>query len=145
VSITLYIIGILAALLTLGVVIEMMRRKRMRERHAIWWLLAGTLALIVGVFPGILDWAGGLIGVGVPVNLVFFVSIAVLFLVCIQASAELTTLEDKTRSLAEQTVLLQLRVKELEKRIGVAADAPRIDVVDEPQRPASDTAPPDAA
>lgn len=117
-SVTAYILGILAALLTLGVVIEMMRRKRMRERHAIWWLLAGTLALIIGVFPGILNWAAGVLGVGAGTNLVFFVSIAVLFLVCIQASSELTTLEDKTRSLAEETVLLQLRVQELERRLG---------------------------
>jgi len=118
VSLTAYILGILAALLTLGLVIEMMRRKRMRERHAIWWLLAGTLALVIGVFPGILNWAAGLFGVGAPTNLVFFVSIAVLFLVCIQASSELTTLEDKTRSLAEHSVLLQLRVEELERRLG---------------------------
>lgn len=119
-SITSYILGILAALFTLAVVIEMMRRKRMRERHAIWWLLAGTLALIIGVFPAILTWAAKLLGVGAPTNLVFFVSIAVLFLVCIQASSELTTLEDKTRSLAEHTVLLQLRVEELERRLGAS-------------------------
>ncbi|TDQ02873.1 MULTISPECIES: DUF2304 domain-containing protein [unclassified Leifsonia] len=122
-SVTLYVLGILAALLTLGVVIEMMRRKRLRERHAIWWLLAGTLALIVGIFPSILDWAAGVIGVGVPVNLVFFVTIAVLFLVCIQASSELTTLEDKTRSLGEQTVLLQLRLQELERRLAATEGA----------------------
>jgi hypothetical protein len=120
VSLTAYILGILAALLTLGLVIEMMRRKRMRERHAIWWLLAGTLALIIGIFPEILNWAADLFGVGAPTNLVFFVSIAVLFLVCIQASSELTTLEDKTRSLAEHSVLLQLRVEELERRLGAA-------------------------
>lgn len=119
-SLTAYILGILAALLTLGLVIEMMRRKRMRERHAIWWLLAGTLALIIGIFPEILNWAASLFGVGAPTNLVFFVSIAVLFLVCIQASSELTTLEDKTRSLAEHSVLLQLRVEELERRLGAA-------------------------
>jgi hypothetical protein len=121
-SIATYILGILAALLTLGVVIEMVRRKRMRERHAVWWLLAGVLALIVGVFPGILEWAGQLVGVGAPVNLVFFVSIAVLFLVCIQHSTELTTQEDKTRTLAEEVVLLRLRVDELAER--TAKDQP---------------------
>lgn len=121
-SITSYIFGILAALLTLGVVIEMLRRGRMRERHAIWWLIAGALALIIGVFPTILDWAAGLIGVGAPVNLVFFVSIAVLFLVCIQHSSELTTLESKTRTLAERSALHELRIAELEQRIAALSD-----------------------
>ncbi|MGJ4846431.1 MULTISPECIES: DUF2304 domain-containing protein [unclassified Leifsonia] len=121
-SITSYIFGILAALLTLAVVIEMLRRGRMRERHAIWWLIAGVLALIIGVFPTILDWAAGLIGVGAPVNLVFFVSIAVLFLVCIQHSSELTTLESKTRTLAERSALHELRIAELEQRIAALSD-----------------------
>lgn len=121
-SITSYIFGILAALLTLGVVIEMLRRGRMRERHAIWWLIAGMLALIIGVFPSILDWLAGLIGVGAPVNLVFFVSIAVLFLVCIQHSSELTTLESKTRTLAERSALHELRIAELEQRIAALSD-----------------------
>lgn len=121
-SITSYIFGILAALLTLGVVIEMLRRGRMRERHAIWWLIAGVLALIIGVFPSILDWLAGLVGVGAPVNLVFFVSIAVLFLVCIQHSSEVTTLESKTRTLAERSALHELRIAELEQRIAALSD-----------------------
>lgn len=112
-----YVFGVLSALLTLAVVVEMLRRRRLRERHAVWWLLAGTLALIVGVFPSSLVWAAGLIGIAVPLNLVFFVSVAVLFLVCIQHSAELTTLEAKTRKLAETAALQELRIETLENAI----------------------------
>lgn len=113
-SVASYIFGICSALLTLIVVIEMLRRRRLRERHAIWWLVAGVLALVVGVFPGVLDWAAKLVGIGLPTNLVFFVSIAVLFLVCIQHSAELTKLENQTRTLAEEVALLDLRLREIE-------------------------------
>jgi hypothetical protein len=109
-----YIFGILAALITLGVVIEMLRRRRLRERHAVWWLIAGTLALIVGVFPSTLEWAAGLVGVQLPANLVFFVSIAILFLVCIQHSSELTRLEEQTRSLAEKIAMHEIRFGRLE-------------------------------
>lgn len=117
-----YIFGILAALLTLAVVIEMLRRGRMRERHAIWWLIAGTLALIIGIFPQILNWLSDLLGVGLPVNLVFFVSIAVLFLVCIQHSSELTQLESKTRTLAERHAILQLEVEQLKAHVAALTD-----------------------
>lgn len=116
-TVTSYIFGILAALLTIVVVIEMLRRGRMRERHAIWWLIAGSLALLIGIFPSILDWAAEVIGVDAPVNLVFFVSIAVLFLVCIQHSSELTTLESKSRTLAERSALQELRIEQLEERV----------------------------
>ncbi|MET0853029.1 MAG: DUF2304 domain-containing protein [Microterricola sp.] len=115
-SLASYIFGIAAALLTLTVVMEMLRRRRLRERHAVWWLVAGVLALLIGIFPPVLEWAADLVGVEVPTNLVFFVSVLILFLVCIQHSAELTDLEDKTRILAEQSALQDLRIEALESQ-----------------------------
>ncbi len=112
-----YLFGILTAVITLMVVIELLRRRQLRERHAIWWLVAGLLALVIGVFPATLEWAAKLFGVGVPTNLVFFVSIAILFLVCLQHSAELTRLESKTRKLAEVAALQDIRIRDLESRI----------------------------
>lgn len=120
-TITSYIFGVASAVLTLIVVIELLRRRRLRERHAVWWIIAGLLALVIGVFPPVLTWAAGIIGVEVPLNLVFFVSVAVLFLVCIQHSAELTDLESKTRALAESVALQDLRIKQLEKKLAATA------------------------
>ena len=112
-----YTFGIISSLLTLGVVIELLRRRHLRERHAIWWLIAGILALIIGVFPATLKWAANLVGIEIPTNLVFFVSIATLFLVCLQHSAELTKLESKTRILSENSALQEIRITELEQKI----------------------------
>jgi hypothetical protein len=64
-----------------------------------------------------LSWAAGLVGVEVPLNLVFFVSIGILFLVCLQHSAELTKLEAKTRTLAEIVAIQDLRLRQLEELI----------------------------
>jgi len=113
VNVTTYVFGIVAAALVLIVVIDLLRRRRLRERHAVWWLVAGTVALVLAVFPAILDWLAGLLGIALPVNLVFFGSIAVLFLVALQASSELTKLEDQTRTLAERVALLQLELDRL--------------------------------
>lgn len=117
-----YILGILSAGLILVVVVELLRRRHLRERHAIWWFVAGLLALVAGVFPATLEWAAELVGIEVPINLVFFVSIAILFLVCLQHSSELTQLEAKTRTLAERSAILEIRVLELEKRSAVRGD-----------------------
>ena len=108
-----YIFGIVSALLILVVVVEMLRRRRLRERHAAWWFLAGLLALVAGVFPSTLAWAAGLLGIAVPINLVFFVSIAILFLVSLQHSSEVTQLESKTRTLAERLAILELQLEKL--------------------------------
>lgn len=108
-----YLFAVAAALFVVLVVVYLLRRRRLRERHAAWWLFAGVLALVLGVFPQALEWAADLVGVQLPINLTFFISIAILFLVSLQHASELTSLEKKTRDLAETVALLELRVEEL--------------------------------
>ena len=123
-----YIFGIVTAVLILFVVIELLRRGRLRERHAVWWLFAGILGLIIGIFPDVLGWVSELLGVEVPINLAFFVSIAILFLAYLQQSTEVTELEARSRTLIESHALLELRVRELENqgelRTGDDQDSP---------------------
>lgn len=110
-----YILGIVISVITLIIVIEMLRRHRLRERHAIWWFTACLIILVVAIFPVILDWLATLMGIAAPANLVFILSIIVLFFVSLQHSSELTTLEAKVRRLAEDVALQELRIAELEK------------------------------
>ncbi|GGR34531.1 MULTISPECIES: DUF2304 domain-containing protein [Agromyces] len=117
-----YLFGVVAALAVFLLVVEMLRRRRLRERHALWWLIAGVLALVVGLFPGLLDWAAKLLGVGQPTNLVFFVSIAILVMICLQHSSELTVVENKTRTLAEHVAMQNERIQRLEAALDAAED-----------------------
>ena len=111
-----YILGIFAATLTFGIVVEMLRRRQLRERHAIWWLFAGLLALVASIFPSTLVWAADTLGFEVPINLVFFVSLFILFLVALQHSAELTKTESHNRVLAEEISILKIRVQQIEDK-----------------------------
>lgn len=111
---TQYVVGIVASSLTFGIVIEMLRRRKLRERHAFWWLLAGALALVASVFPAGLVWISEFLGFELPINLVFFFSTFILFLVVIQHSAELTKAEDHNRILAEEISMLAIRLDDLE-------------------------------
>lgn len=108
-----YILGIVAPLLVLAMVVDLLRRGKMRERHAVWWLVFGLLALVGGVFPSLLVKLASLTGVVLPVNLVFFVAISVAFLVFLQHASELTKLEARTRTLAERLSLLELELRQV--------------------------------
>jgi len=108
-----YAFAIAAAAIALLAIIEMLRRQRFRERHAFWWLLAAILSLVVSIFPSTLELAASVVGVEVPSNLAFFISIVILFFVTVQHSSELTTLEEKTRVLAEHIALVEQRLSVL--------------------------------
>lgn len=111
-----YVLGIVAAAATFGIVIEMLRRRRLRERHAGWWLIAGFLAMLISVFPPLLELFARFLGFEVPVNLVFFVSLFILFLVALQHSAELTKFEAHNRAIVERLVVLELKVEMASKQ-----------------------------
>lgn len=71
----------------------------------------------------VLDQAAWLVGVEVPSNLAFFMSILVLFFVSVQHGSELTVLEEKTRTLAEHTALIEERLATLTERLDSTVDA----------------------
>ena len=77
---------------------------------------AGLAALDQGwhVALGAEAWAAEVLNVEVPTNLVFFVSIVILFLVSLQHAGELTDLEDRTRTLAEEVALQRVKLERLE-------------------------------
>jgi len=102
------VFAIVIAVATFAVIIVMVRRGRLRERHAIWWIVAAILALALAIFPQLLDWLTGLLGFVTGANLVFFVSIAILVGLTLQHSAELTKLEAQVRALSEQLALRNL-------------------------------------
>lgn len=91
-------------------VLMMLRSGRLREKYAILWLVVGGLTIILGLFPSLLDWAASLVGIKVPSNLLFALSIVLLVGVGLHVSRELTVLEEETRTLAEEVAILRQSV-----------------------------------
>lgn len=122
------VLGGVGSITTLVFLFEMMRRHRLREKYAVFWVLVALLALVVAVFPATLTIASNAIGVQVPSNLLFFVASMVLLVISIQHSHELGRLEERTRSLAEEVALLRLQQSEAVEHLPPANHAPVIDL-----------------
>ena len=78
------ILAAIAALITFVFVIDLLRRGVLREKYAVLWLFLSGAALLLAIFPAVLVWLTGVLGVAEPVNLLFFVTIVLLVLVSIQ-------------------------------------------------------------
>jgi hypothetical protein len=124
------ILGVAGSVVILASLFEMLRRHRLREKYALIWGLVAFGALTVAAFPGLLQWATTTIGLQVPANLLFFCAAIVILVLTLQHSSELSRLEERTRTLAEELALVRL---EIERDRRGAAPAP-----DEPQPAARD-------
>ena len=103
-----YVLGLIGSVVTLVALFEMLRRRRLREKYAVLWVLVAMFTLLVALVPRVLYWAAEVVGVEVPANLLFFLASMLLLLVSIQHSYELGRLEERSRTLAEEVALLRL-------------------------------------
>lgn len=105
------LLALIAAFAVLGVMVELLRRRQLREKYAVLWLAVSLAVALLALVPGLLAGAASAVGVKTPVNLLFFVSTLVLLLVSVHLSWECSRLEEETRTLAEEVALLRLHME----------------------------------
>lgn len=113
------IVSVVVAVAALVLVFELLRRRRLREKYAVIWVLISLGTLVVALFPPVLLWVAELLGIQTPSNLLFFGSLIVLFAVSLQLSREVGLLEEQSRRLAEEIGSLRLRMDALDKKPSV--------------------------
>ena len=106
-----YVLGLIGSLFTLTLLFELLRRRRLREKYAVFWVIVAIATLVIAVFPATLTTAADLVGVEVPANLLFFGASMLLLGVSIHQSYEMGRLEERTRTLAEEIGLLRLEIE----------------------------------
>lgn len=111
-----YYFALVLAVATVLLLGWLLRTRRLREKYAFLWFGLAVGICVLGAFPGALFAVASISGVETPVNVLFSGAIVVLLLVSVQLSAEMSQLEEETRTVAESVALLQARVDALEAR-----------------------------
>lgn len=121
-----YALAVVLCVLNLLLVFVLLRRRRLREKYAGIWILVSLGVAALAIFPRLAAWLADVTRVESTTNLLFAVAAAVLLAVCIQLSTEVSTLEEETRTIAEELALLRLEIQaareEREKASSEAAD-----------------------
>ncbi|MBM7495009.1 hypothetical protein JOD64_006231 [Micromonospora luteifusca] len=100
----------LTGLILLATIVELLRRRQLREKYGMLWLGVLIIVIPLSLFPRLLDNVAELLGVASGVSLVLFLGIIFLLLVCVHLSWEVSHLEEETRTLAEDFALLRTEI-----------------------------------
>lgn len=112
-------LAILVALAIVGIII-LVRRRHLKAKYSLLWLSLGAVMVVIAAVPGLLDWTAERLGIWYQPTLLILLGLALLLLIVVHFSYELTRSENRTRELAEQLALLRLRVTELQQSIDTA-------------------------
>ncbi|MEU8518152.1 DUF2304 domain-containing protein [Streptomyces sp. NBC_01216] len=104
-------------------IVELLRRRKLKEKYAFLWMITGLVIIPLGFFPSMLDSVARAVGVASGVSLILFLSVAFLFVVCLQLSWEAGHIEEESRTLAEEVALLRMDVQDLRAQLADARTA----------------------
>lgn len=114
---TAVVLVIAFAVFVLAVILSLLLRRKLREKYAILWMIVGLAMLVLAAIPPLLGWLAQILGVAVPSNLVFALAMALLILVAVHLSWELSTAEDEVRRLAEEVAILRNAIEGVEATV----------------------------
>jgi hypothetical protein len=113
------LMGSIVVVAILFFVFEMLRRQKLREKYAVLWIIIGIGTLGLSAFPAVLERLSGLLGIQVPANLLFIMTLVLLVGVCLHLSREQSQAEDEVRILGEEVALLKTDLSALRNQLAV--------------------------
>ena len=117
-SFRLQVIICAAVLAVLALLIRMIWKKKIDLRYALPWLCLCVGMLILDFFPGITSWLAELMGISLPINMMFFLGFCFCLLIIFMITMSLSRMGRKQKQLAQEMALLRRRLEEMESRTG---------------------------
>jgi hypothetical protein len=107
------IAGVVASLALVGVILELIRSRRLRERYALLWLLTGLVLLALSGWRGGLNTIAGWAGIETyPPAILFAAGLLFVVLVLLHYSTVISRLSDQNTVLAQRIALLESRLSD---------------------------------
>jgi hypothetical protein len=107
--------AIIGSSLLLLLVLDLVRRRYLKERYALLWIVTGSLFLLLTIRTDLLHWFASLLGFSLPSNALFVLSYVFFLLVILGLTVVSSRLSEKNKALTQEVVLLKKRVTDLEK------------------------------
>lgn len=100
------IIAIIVLIVFIGI-INSVRKHKIDFRHALSWITCCVILEILNLFPQIIEELAYVMGIEVPVNMLFFFGIAVCLILIYGMAKTIANLADKVKKLTQELALLE--------------------------------------
>jgi hypothetical protein len=107
------VLAISGSAAVLFLVLELIRRGRLKERYSLLWLFSGVVMLVLSLSRELLEYIARQVGIFYPPSLLFLVAFIFLLLITLHFSAVISGLSEKNKKLAQEIALLRQSLDEL--------------------------------
>ena len=110
------VVALVVGLWMLLLIVELVRRRKLREEYSWLWLMTGSVILLLTLWFDLLKWITQLVGAVSPSSTIFLFAFLFLIFISLHFSVAISKLTDRNKELAQRYALLELEVQELKKR-----------------------------
>jgi len=105
------LVSVIAAVILLGIILELVRRRRLMERYALLWLGSGLVLLGLAIWREALTELAHALGIFYPPNALFLIAFGFVLFLLMHFSLAVSRLSDQTKVLAQRLAMLEQRVR----------------------------------
>ena len=98
---------IVIAILALVVLVNMIRKRTLELRYALLWMLMSVGVLIFACFPGLTSWLAGVLGIGAPINMLFFAGFCFALAIIFSLTVVISRMANRVKKLTQEMALLK--------------------------------------
>jgi len=99
-------------------VVSKLRKEQIEFKYALVWLISGIIILILAVFPGILSWMAASLGIGLPLNLVFFLGIIINLIISFALTVTYSKLKNMIYKVTQMNAILDNELSKTKSEMG---------------------------
>lgn len=116
------LVAILLAVALLAVVVELLRRRKLREEYSLIWVVTALLLVVLAVWQELIVLFSAWIGAATATSTLFFGCLLFLLLAALQFSVRMSKLTHRQKALVQRIALLEAELKHLRTRPAQAGD-----------------------
>lgn len=111
-------------------VLELVRRRRLREEYSLLWLAIAFAMLVFSFWRDLLHGLAATVGIAYPPNLLFMLAILFVFLLMLYFSTVITRLTQENKEIAQEVALLRHELERLREQDGQQQQPRQSDAVE---------------
>jgi hypothetical protein len=118
------IFGLVAGIGALLFVLELVRRRKLKEEYSLLWLATAIVLIVLSVSRPLLDTLANLVGIFYPPSALFLVAMIFVLFILLHFSTVLTRLTQENKENAQQLALLKWQLEQMQKALAARQKEP---------------------
>jgi hypothetical protein len=108
---------------TAVIIVFLIRRDHLHVRYGLWWMGAAVIFALLGLFPALVDYVAGKLGIAYPPVLALILGLVALVIKILVMDIERSRNAISMQRLVQRIALLEAEIRDLQERDGPSSPA----------------------